>query len=194
MIILIDNGHGINTPGKCSPDRRLLEWQWNRRAAALLKDKLCALGIDARLLVSEDTDIPLTSRVQRANAACAQFGAKNVLLISVHVNAAAADGKWHNASGFCPFVAPNASEASKRLAKLLTIEAGNAGLLGNRCVPLEKYWTGNFTIIAKTRCPAVLTENMFQDNRSDVDYLLTDAGVNELMDIHVRAIQKFLAQ
>ena len=26
MKILIDNGHGSNTPGKCSPDRRYRGW------------------------------------------------------------------------------------------------------------------------------------------------------------------------
>lgn len=25
MIVLIDNGHGANTPGKCSPDKKNIE-------------------------------------------------------------------------------------------------------------------------------------------------------------------------
>lgn len=33
MKILIDNGHGNNTPGKRSPDGRLLEWAYTREIA-----------------------------------------------------------------------------------------------------------------------------------------------------------------
>ena len=33
MIILIDNGHGIETPGKRSPDGRFKEYLWNREVA-----------------------------------------------------------------------------------------------------------------------------------------------------------------
>ena len=33
MKILIDNGHGENTTGKCSPDGRLKEWAYTREIA-----------------------------------------------------------------------------------------------------------------------------------------------------------------
>ena len=36
MIILIDNGHGIDTAGKCSPDKSLREYKWAREIATLL--------------------------------------------------------------------------------------------------------------------------------------------------------------
>ena len=29
-IVILDNGHGDETPGKCSPDFSLFEWRWNR--------------------------------------------------------------------------------------------------------------------------------------------------------------------
>lgn len=31
MKVLIDNGHGENTPGKRSPDGRLREWAYSRK-------------------------------------------------------------------------------------------------------------------------------------------------------------------
>ena len=33
MKVLIDNGHGENTPGKRSPDGRLREWAYTRKIA-----------------------------------------------------------------------------------------------------------------------------------------------------------------
>ena len=49
MKILIDNGHGIDTPGKRSPDGVLREYAWNRLIASRIVDRLLSLGLDADL-------------------------------------------------------------------------------------------------------------------------------------------------
>ena len=36
MKVLIDNGHGENTPGKRSPDGRLREWAYSREIADMV--------------------------------------------------------------------------------------------------------------------------------------------------------------
>ena len=66
MKILIDNGHGSNTPGKCSPDRRYHEWSYTRQIAAAIVRQLKYSGYDADLLVPEDYDVSLRARVERA--------------------------------------------------------------------------------------------------------------------------------
>lgn len=191
-VVLIDNGHGKNTKGKCSPDKRLMEWQWTRWIAAMVCEKLMKKGIDARLLVPEDTDISLAERVRRTNWVCKQYGASNVALVSIHVNAAGSDGKWHDARGFSVWVAKTCSTASKKLAKLMYDEAEKRNLKGNRWVPAERYWQANFAMVKNTSCPAVLTENLFQDNHEDVDFLLSDAGKQAIVDLHIAAILKYL--
>lgn len=188
-IILIDNGHGAETPGKCSPDGRLREYAWTREIARRVCDKLKALGYDARLLVPELNDVSLRERVRRVNSVYAGAGSGNVLLVSIHVNAAGT-GQWHNASGWTTWVAPNASQRSRQLASLLNAEAVRLNLKGNRS--LEPLFTGIFAILRDTKCPAVLTENMFQDNRHDVDYLLSERGKSEIADLHVTAITLYL--
>lgn len=193
-VILIDNGHGINTPGKCSPDKQLLEWKWTREVASMIVRALTEQGRDARLIVTEEQDIRLSDRVNRVNRVCRQRGAANVLLVSVHVNAAGSDGKWHNARGFSVWIAKTASERSKRLAKIIYGEAEQRGLKGNRFVPRERYWTANFTMVSATLCPAILTENLFQDNREDVAYLLSEEGKKTIAEMHVAAINKYLGQ
>ena len=47
MKILIDNGHGIDTKGKRSPDGRLLEYAQNRLLAGRIVSALQARGLDA---------------------------------------------------------------------------------------------------------------------------------------------------
>ncbi|MCF0187960.1 MAG: N-acetylmuramoyl-L-alanine amidase [Bacteroidaceae bacterium] len=193
MLLLIDNGHGDPplTGGKCSPDRRILEYTWAREIAQRLSRALTLSEVETMLLVPEKHDVPLKERTRRANAWCAKRGAQNCLLVSIHINAAPGTG-WSNASGFSEFVAPNASQNSKRLAKLLYQEAEKAGLQGNRSVPACRYWEGNFAIIRDTKCPAVLTENLFMTNRTEVDYLLSEQGKQTIVDIHVKAITRYI--
>lgn len=197
MKILIDNGHGDNTPGKCSPDGRLREYAWSRECAKRLVAALKKKGYDAELITPEASDVKLQTRVSRVNNICKAVGARNCLLVSIHNNASGGDGKWHDACGWSVFVSKNASENSKKLARMLTAEAMKRELMGNRSVPIQKYWTWSWTdkdiyILEKSACPAVLTENMFQDHKGDVDYLLSEEGMTELVDLHVDGITKYV--
>ena len=67
MKILIDNGHGRETPGKRSPDGRLLEYAYTRSVARRIVSALTAQGYDAELLVPEQEDISLQERCRRVN-------------------------------------------------------------------------------------------------------------------------------
>ena len=197
MKILIDNGHGANTPGKCSPDGRLREYAWSRECAKRLVAALKKKGYDAELITPEASDVKLQTRVSRVNNICKAVGARNCLLVSIHNNASGSDGKWKDACGWSVFVSKIACENSKKLARMLTVEAMKRELMGNRSVPIQKYWTWSWTdkdiyILEKSACPAVLTENMFQDHKGDVDYLLSEEGMTELVDLHVDGITKYV--
>ena len=194
LVVILDNGHGKNTKGKCSPDKRLMEWAWCREIVQALYKKLKVAGIDAEILVPEDTDISLSTTVSREKAISrdAKKAGKATCLISLHVNAAGGDGKWKSARGWSGWVAQESSKNSKTLAQLLYAEAEKRNLKGNRCVPATKYWTAPFYITTNTSCPAVLTENLFQDNKDDVDYLLSEKGKQEIVALHFDAIKKYI--
>lgn len=192
MRILIDNGHGANTVGKCSPDGVLREYKWAREIASRLEAELTARGYDAARVVTEEHDVCLSERVNRVNEVCKKYGAGNCVLVSIHINAAGADGKWHNARGWSGWVAKNASSKSREFARLLYDEAERRGLKGNRSVPAEKYWVGNFAICRDTKCPTVLTENLFQDNREDAEFLQTEKGKTAIVKLHFDAIVKYI--
>lgn len=192
MIVLIDNGHGIDTKGKCSPDGRLKEYAYAREIAKMVEKVLKAKGIDARRIVTEENDISLSERCRRVNTICRQFGTKNVILVSIHNNAAGADGQWHNASGFSAHVGLNASASSKKLASSIWTAAIAKGLQGNRSIPQERYIAQNLAICRDTLCPAVLTENLFQDNKKDVATLLSEEGKQNIIEAHVNGIKNYL--
>lgn len=190
MKVLIDSPHGINTLGKQSPDGRIREYSYTRQLGLVLWQRLTAKGIDAVRFVPEEWDVSLPERCRRVNAIAAK---EPCLLISPHLNASPpTDGKWHNGRGFLAFVSPNASRKSKRFAQFLFDEAEKRGLKGNRWWPNDRYAVKNLAICRETSCPAVLTENLFQDNREDVEYLLSDEGFNAIVDLHVAAILKYI--
>lgn len=191
MVVILDNGHGVNTPGKCSPDKSLLEYKWAREMVDRLLVEFDKVNVKAVKLVPEDTDISLSERVRRANKIYKDNN-KQAILISVHCNAAGGDGKWKTATGWCVFISQNASSNSKRLAKDLYEEADRLGLKGNRSVPKEKYWVKSLAMCRDTNCPAVLTENLFQDNKDDVAILLSEEGKQKLAEVHVKGVLKYL--
>lgn len=192
MIVLIDNGHGVDTPGKRSPDGRLREYAWTREVAQRIVGELRRRGIDAHLLTPEQEDIPLRERVKRVNDTCRLYGNQKVLLVSIHNNAAGADGKWHDARGFAVYVSNNAGQGSRRLAAEFYAGAKARGLTGNRATPPQGFWQASLAMCRDTKCAAVLTENLFQDNREDVAFLLSNEGKTTIVDLHVNAILNYI--
>lgn len=191
-LVLIDNGHGKETKGKCSPDGKFKEYAYTRHLAILLEQELSRRGIRSQRIVSEESDTPLRTRCNRANAICAQYGKSSVLLVSIHVNAAGGDGRWHTAAGWSAWVAPRSSRQSKELAWRMLAAARKHGVMGNRAVPGEGYWTGDFAIVRDTVCPAVLVENLFQDNREDITFMLTPQGAEILTAVMADGIEAFI--
>ena len=112
MKILIDNGHGIQTKGKHSPDGKLLEYAYTRELARQIVTTLKARGYDSELLVPEDDDIPLSERVRRTNVHCQALGKSNVILISLHINAAGGT-KWMNATGWSCYTCKGQTESGR---------------------------------------------------------------------------------
>ena len=194
LVVIIDNGHGKNTPGKCAPDNSLFEWEWTREIASMLCMRLYGINtIQTVILVPEEHDVSLKERVRRVNTIVhdAKIAGKEVLLISIHINAAG-HGTWKTASGWSVWVSNNASDKSKQFAQIAYSEALSLGLKGNRVVPKEQYWSSNFYILKNTLCPAVLTENMFMDNQDDVEFLKSEKGKQTIVQLHYNAILKYI--
>ena len=194
MKILIDNGHGIDTKGKRSPDGRLLEYAENRLLAGRIVSALKAQGHDAELLVSEDNDVSLFQRCDRVNRFCYALGKENVILVSIHCNAAGKGDRWYNATGWCAYTTPKDTPAD-RLATCLY----NAAQIHIPDQRLRMDLTdgdpdieASFYLLRHTSCPAVLTENLFMDNQADVEYLLSDIGQTNLVNLHVTGINFYL--
>ena len=190
MKVLIDNGHGSNTPGKRSPDGRLREYAYTREIAERLVMELRKNGIDAERIVKEEIDVPLAERCRRAN----EYKASEAVLVSIHCNAAGNGSDWMSARGWEAWTSVGKTKADK----LATCLYENA----EHCLPgmkIRKDMTdgdqdkeNGFYILKHTKCPAVLTENLFQDNKEDVEFLLSEEGKLAIVNLHVWGIMKYM--
>lgn len=192
MVILIDNGHGSDTVGKCSPDGRHREYKWARDFAQQLCVAMIGRGHDTRRLVTEEWDVSIPERVRRVNGLCAKEGSRNVLLLSMHNDAKGSDGKWHEARGFSARVGLNASDRSKLLATMIAQAMDSEGVTVRKPLARQWYWPQNLGICRDTHCPAVLCENLFQDNREDVRLLHDEEFLQRLVGAYVKAIEAYI--
>lgn len=180
ITIILDNGHGKETPGKRSPNWEqgvLYEWEYTRRLVHAIQTKLIALNIPSYKLVLEPSDVPLSERARRVNEMCKN---QRCILISVHLNAGGGTGweVWSTTS----------KNNSDHLADCFCGEF-------SKIFPKEKLRGAkeeNYTLLYKSNCPCVITENFFMDYKKDYNLLNTVEGFNKIVDLHVKAIQKYL--
>lgn len=188
MKVLLDNGHGRETPGKRSPvwsdGSQLFEWEFNRDIVKRIAERLKVSEIDAVVIVQEETDIALGERCRRVN----KYG-KDALLISIHANAGGGTG-WE-----C-YTSPGQTE-SDNFARILCDQAR---------LDLPE-WKMRFDIsdgdpdkeeaffiLKNTICPAILTENFFMDTETDCRFIMSSVGRERIARMHATAIIKMLNQ
>lgn len=185
MFIILDNGHGWNTPGKRSPvwndGTQLFEWKFNRILVKEIKRRLDNLGIESIILVPEDYDISLRERCNRANAIYRDR--KDAILISIHANAGGGTG-WEAWTSI-------GETRSDYYARVLY---NSAGQYLRKWKIRSDFSDGDpdkedqFYILKHSMCPAVLTENLFMDNEKDCKFMLSAEGIETLAALHVDAI------
>jgi N-acetylmuramoyl-L-alanine amidase len=188
-MVLLDTGLGFDTAGKRSPEwkdgTQLFEWEFNRDVVRRIESKLIVKSIPYKILVREARDVKLSLRADRANAIYAEN--KKAFLISVHGNAGGGQG-WE------VWTSPGQTESDK-IATLIYNEA-------RVLLPDFKMRTdmsdgdvdkeSEFYILTKTKCPAVLTENLFYDNEKECKFMMTNYGREIIARIHYYAILTYL--
>jgi len=186
-IILLDNGHGVDTPGKRSPiwsdGSQLFEFEFNRDIVKRIAFKLDNLGIRYEILVPEETDISLAERVRRSKSYL------DAILISVHSNAG-------GGTGFEIFTSPGQTK-SDEIATLFLKECEKnfpEFKIRKDMSDGDPDKEAKFYILTQTNGPAILTENLFMDTERDCRFLLTEEGRTRIANYHINSISKFLSQ
>lgn len=189
-IVILDAGHGDNTPGKRSPvwsdGKQLFEYEFNRDIVRRITEQLDDAGIEYRVLVPELTDTSLGERVRRINQIHNETGGQ-CFLLSIHANAGGGTG-WENhiyteKSKSKEYAIILANEAEKEFAPDWKIRKPFAN---------QPYWISNFQILRQSKCPAVLTENFFMDNEKDCLFIMSETGRERVANMHVAAIKQII--
>ena len=203
--VLLDNGHAKSTAGKRSPkmdDGRIFyEWEFNRDVVARIAKGLDKLGIKYHILVPEvEKDVALTERANRANAYCKKYGTKNCLFVSVHANAFGDGKKWEDPGKWSVWTTVGVTQSdaygevfydvADEMLKPYGFGCRNGKVQGNGNDGPD--YESNFTVLYKTWCPAVLTENMFYTNKRECEWLMTDEGRQVIANIHIEAIRRIV--
>lgn len=195
-VVLIDNGHGYDTSGKCSPDKSVKEYQYNRDIAIAVYDRLLNdPDIHPVLITPEINDISLSERVRRINKYVAKYGSSNCIMVSIHLNAAG-NGQWMNARGWSIWTTKGQNISDKLANVFYNVAIRLFGI--DKCrkdmVDGDPDYESNFYIIKGANCAAVLTENFFMDNKADVEYLQSAEGFNNIVACHVEAVKRWFQE
>lgn len=211
--IILGTAHLTTTPGKCSPDGKFRECVYSREIVKRVYDELSRMGY--RVVVDypdlqpnvqmkgatwkQEQTRELTWRSNFVNQMCAKYGTANCLYVSIHVNAAGIGTSWMNARGWAVYTSPGKTK-SDTLATYLFNEAKELLPHDSKYYVRADWSDGDpdyeakFHVLTKTKCPAVLTENLFQDNKEDVAYLTSEIGKQTITKIHVDGIVKYINQ
>lgn len=155
-IIAIGAGHGINTPGKRTPAGER-EWSFNNKVVSAAINYLG--GYENASIVRLDdptgnTDVPLTTRTNKANNANAD------ILVSYHHNANT--GQWGTWTGTETYHYPGSSSGNT-LARAIHPSIVTAMGLRDRGVK-----SANFHMLRESNMPSILIEGGFMDSTIDI--------------------------
>lgn len=208
LAVILDPAHGSNVAGKCSPDALkgnksseyyFREYQWSREFCKYyLEPTLKSHGIQVFYTVDPNNEYEpgLRNRVQMTNKIIKDHPDIHFIFLSPHVNAAGDAKEYKVATGWSAYTTKGENN-SDILADCIIREAeANLPLLNKKIRKykneyLKKDVEENFTVIYGANCPAVLTENMFQDNKSDILWLKSNEGKEALCKIHVDGILNY---
>lgn len=169
-LIALDNGHGLNTPGKRTPmwtdgtvslytkKNFMHEWEFNRGVVKRLKTQLERNGFKVLEVSPVEEDTSISKRCRIANAAPAD------LFVSVHANALG--NRWNERVNGIETLTRTSGEGLKvgrLIQKHMVAESG----LRDRGMK-DGAWLG---VVRLTKMPCVLVECGFMDNPTEAKLL-----------------------
>jgi len=125
---------------------------------------------------------------------------RDTLHVIVHNDALGSGSEWVRGNGWNIFVRIGQPSQSLIYGDVFLGYALN--LLGNptgsqprvhTAHPRQGMGDKDFVELKDSKCPAVLTENLFYTNKEDLKFLLTKEGVDKIVAIHVNAIRDIMA-
>jgi N-acetylmuramoyl-L-alanine amidase len=187
-LIILDPGHGIETPGKRSPvwpdGRQLFEHEFNLEVVNKIRSEIkeFVFVISTR---EDEHDVSLSDRIKFANSMSKGFD--KILYVSVHANAGGGHG-WEiftskgesKSDGYATIFY---EEMLKEFPDIRFRKDTSDGDIDKEA---------QFYVLRKTSMPAVLTENFFMDTISDCEIIMSEEGRKKIANAHISAIKRIV--
>lgn len=196
--IILGTAHLSSTPGKRSPDGKFREYAYSRKICKAVQEELLSCGVDCVIDYLDDDMPGLTSsqelvrRVQIVNEIAKKT---DCLYVSIHVNASTKND-WDKATGFSIYTSPGETKSDTLATDIFDAAVEILKPTGKKfrkdTSDGDPDFEENFYVLRKTSCPAVLTENFFQNSKNDVEWLESEEGFKAVVTYHVRGILKYL--
>lgn len=181
--VVLDPGHGVETAGKCSPDKSYYEHEFNLDISKRQKKILERHGVEVILTRTDEHDVTLANRVAIANKE------RPDLFVSNHSNASGDGTEWTDPDGYGIYTSSAGDSAGRnKAAKAILARVEDAD------IPL---WGGGlhhegFYVLKNTIDPAVLIEHGFHTNKAETALLKTSAYRDKLAEADAKGILDYL--
>lgn len=163
MKIVLDAGHGYDTPGKRTSDG-MREYEFNRVVAQYARQELLRYqNVEVIFTHSDDTDVPLQKRTDRANS----WGAN--AFVSIHANAYGMGG-WNAVHGIETYSPTVHSPNSDRLANSV-----HKRLIQETCRRDRGVKSADFHVLRETNMASILCECGYMTHYQEAQLLKTDS-------------------
>lgn len=187
--VCLDPGHGVESPGKCSPDKSYYEHEFALDMARRIQAHLKRCGVRV-VLTRTDEHCPtgkadtndLLKRVAISDAAGAD------LFVSIHSNASG--NEWSNASGLMIYTSAGPETASRNVAAKAVLSRMTEVGVELRGSPLVH--DIELVVTRKTAAPAMLIEYGFHTNRTEVGLLKKSSYRAKLAEATAKGVCDFL--
>ena len=196
--IILGTAHLSSTPGKRSPDGKFREYVYSRKVCKAVQEELLSRGVDCVIDYLDDDMPGLTSSqelIKRVKIVNKIAKKTDCLYVSIHVNASAKSG-WDKATGFAIYTSPGETKSDILATDIFDTAAELLKPIGKSLrkdmSDNDPDFEENFYVLRKTICPAVLTENFFQNSKEDVEWLESEEGFKTVVAYHVNGILKYL--
>ena len=187
--VCLDPGHGVESPGKCSPDKSYYEHEFALDMARRIQAHLERCGVRV-VLTRTDEHCPtgkadtndLLKRVAISDAAGAD------LFVSIHSNASG--NEWSSASGLMIYTSAGPETASRNVAAKAVLARMTEGVVELRGGPLVH--DIELVVTRKTAAPAMLIEYGFHTSKTEVELLKKDSYRAKLAEATAKGVCDFL--
>lgn len=179
--VVIDAGHGAHDPGAIG--NGLQEKERALTLSKMLNDELRANGVSTYMTRSTDVFVTLSGRAQIANAK----GAK--VFISDHLNSGGGTGYESFVYNKIP-----ASDGGKTLRLQSLVHDAAMGVLSPLGFRDRGKKQADLAVLRETNMAAVLTENGFIDNATDMSHIRKDEVLRRLAKAYAKAICTYLGK